>query len=151
MRRWRWHGHLCVRAKMVTPVQETHIYMQKVLAGRSIPGMADSPKDGHNLFYNRLVSAQVENVTTYLCWQDAIPQSAINHRGLTALPSARRAPSTSPPSPTLTTGSRFTSPPSDRLFLFETHQQFGQWLLRLLWPPRYCQVKRYNSTHWDDI
>lgn len=55
--------------------------------------MADSPKDGHNLFYNRLVSAQVENVTTYLCWQDAIPERAINRRGLTAPPSANRAPS----------------------------------------------------------
>lgn len=28
---------------------------------------ADRPKDTHNLFYNHLVSAQVENVTTYLC------------------------------------------------------------------------------------
>lgn len=46
---------------------------------------ADSPKDSRNLFYNRLVSARVENVTTYLCWQDANPKWTINHLVLAAL------------------------------------------------------------------
>lgn len=133
-------GSFRVRVKMETHMHKTHVYTQKVLAGRRIPRMADSPKDGHNLFYNHLVSAQVENVTTYLCWQDAIPESAINHRGLTALPSAGCAPSASPHphpdrDPRLPPASLSLCPIISLGFSFhpETHQQFVQQLLWLLW------------------
>lgn len=98
---------VCVGCWKCICTKHTHIYTQ-VLIGQGVPKLQTAPKDGHNLFYNRLVSAQVENVTTYLCWQDAILERAINRRGLTALPSASRAPSMSTPTPT-------SPPPISRL------------------------------------
>lgn len=110
---------------METRVHTTHTHTHKRILSSACwpahPRTADSPKDGHNLFYNRLVSAQVENVTTYLCWQDAIPERAINRRGLTALPSASRAPSTSNPTtaaPTPTTTSSCCTLSQSKLWLF---------------------------------
>lgn len=37
------------------------------VCGAHVARTADSPKDDHNLVYKRLVSDQVENLTTYLC------------------------------------------------------------------------------------
>lgn len=157
---------VCVCVDGNTCAQNTHVYTQ-ALAGRHVPRTADSPKDGHNLFYNRLVSAQVENVTTYLCWQDAIPESAINRRGLTALPSARRAPSTStPPTPPPPPPRASRLPPtslslhpslgSSLLIVVSggfsldsvTHQQFGLQVLHLN-PPRGSEPDFLFQVSWD--
>lgn len=132
---------------METRVHTTHTHTHKRILSSACwpahPRTADSPKDGHNLFYNRLVSAQVENVTTYLCWQDAIPERAINRRGLTALPSASRAPSTSNPTtaaPTPTTTSSCCTLSQSKLIVFLwcifSHQQFKHQLLRPHKPPQ---------------
>lgn len=135
---WRhWHVHsVCVRSWK--RICTTHTYIRKSSLVNAFPNGRQPPKDGHNLFYNRLVSAQVENVTTYLCWQHAIPERAINRCGLTAVPSASRAPSTStPPTSSLKTSSSFSTL-SPSLWLLSlvgfslnsvTYQRFGHQLL----------------------